>query len=121
MTTDESYEQKRLELQQRQHAELLEEGGDYKRHHDYIERLKGRDPGRGTELLKVLTVVRHQGVCLTSDVAIARALSVATVVAKLKHLQERSLVARQQRLQGMGVGNYESTWSPERTATWPKK
>ena len=115
------YEQKRQDLLLKQTAERLETDEAFKRHTEYVGRLKGRDPGKGTELLKVLTVVRSRGVCSTSDVCIARMKYTHEVVAKLKHLQERGLVARQQRLSGFGTGFYESTWSPEKTAEWPPK
>ncbi len=122
MTTDD-YEQKRLELQQSQHAALLEEGGDYKRHHDYIERLKGRDPGRGTELLKVLTVVRSlaPNPVSTSAISSVRLMYTKACTAKLKHLKERGLIGQQAPLPHGGTGNYESNWLALETATWPKK
>ncbi len=111
---NQDYEQTRRELLERQTEEALAEEGstDFKRHHAYIERLKGKEPGRGTELLKVLTVVRAQGAPLTSDVAIARALATEVVVRKLRHLQERGLIARQLPLQ-VGVGSWEGTWTEE--------
>ncbi len=108
------YELARRELLERQTTEALAEEGstDFKRHHAYIERLKGKEPGPGTELLKVLTVVRAQGAPLTSDVAIARALPTDEVARKLRHLQERGLIARQLPMQ-VGVGSWESTWTAE--------
>ena len=109
---NEDYEKARRELLERQTEERLadESQPEFKRHHDYIERLKGKEPGPGTELLKVLTVVRHQGAPLTSDVAIARALTTEVVVRKLTHLAERGLIARQMPMQ-VGVGSWESAWT----------
>ncbi len=111
---NQDYEQARRELLERQTEEALAEEGstDFKRHHAYIERLMRKEPGPGTELLKVLTVVRAQGAPLTSDVAIARALPTDVALRKLKHLAERGLIARQAPMY-MGVGSWESHWAAE--------
>jgi hypothetical protein len=117
------YEEARRILLERQTEEALadEEHPEFKRHHDYIERLKGREPGPGTELLRVLTVVRSKSTpMLTSDVAIARCLTTQVALQKLDHLMQRGLIARQRPML-IGVGSWESSWTPERTESWPPK
>ena len=113
------YERARRELLERQTEEALAEEGStaFKRHHAYIQRLMRKEPGPGTELLKVLTVVRSGSSLAplrTSDVAIARALPTGVVVCKLTHLAERGLIARQQPML-VGVGSWESTWTAEQS------
>lgn len=100
------------------------------RHTAYIDRLRGRDPGPTTELMKILTVVRSakDGI-KTSDVARVRQLYVHeriggvkrdSAVYRLHHLEERGLIARQYPMY-MGPGSFESTWVAIETAEWPKK
>lgn len=100
------------------------------RHNAYIDRLSGRDPGPKTELMKILTVVRNAKAGIkTSDVARARQLYVHeriggvkrdSAVYRLRHLQERGLIARQEPMY-VGPGSYESTWMALETAEWPVK
>ena len=108
------YERARRELLERQTEEALAEEGStrFKRHHAYIERLKGRDPGKGTELLKVLTMLRSlaPSPVPTSTISRMSMMYTKTCTAKLVHLAERGLIARQVPMQ-MGVGSWESTWT----------
>ena len=76
--------------------------------------LFGKLPGAKTQLMQALLFVRSKGSCPTSDVAVACVWTQMYATKKLKELQKRRLIGRQEPLPIKG--SYESTWTAEKVA-----
>lgn len=77
---------------------------------DHLAPDQSRLPGGGTKLALMLSAVRTKPGQRTSSYAVQCGVSQSHARQLLLQLLRRKLVGRQE---GMGLGNYESTWTPE--------
>ncbi len=80
--------------------------------HEYVH--FGKLPGAKTQLMHALLVVRSESPCPTSAVALGCGWTQMYAAKKLKELQKRRLIGRQEPLPIKG--HYESTWTAEKVA-----